>query len=481
MVYAIVGGVSDSVSVALLQRLAALETGLAERDARIEVLTRRVAELEALLRKDSRTSSKPPSSDGLRKPPPKSRRESSGRPAGKQPGEPGKTLRQVEVPDRVITHRPADCGGCGASLRRAPVTSVEKRQIFDLPDPRLHITEHRLQHRRCRCGTTTMADVPAGVNAPTQYGPRVRAIGAYLVGYQHLPYQRACETLSDLLGVHLSAGTLSSIVERTRDSLDEFLRIVTGRIADADVACFDETGLRVAGALAWVHAAVTDTLAVFTVHTSRGHDGMIAAGILPTFTGTAVHDGFTAYRAYGTLHQLCNAHHLRELAAILDADPDQTWAADLSKLLLELNDITHAARHTGTGTGTGAIEAGPQADYRRRYDTIITRGQAANPPPEGRGARTPAVKLLNRLATHAGDVLRFLGDLRIPFDNNLAEREIRMVKLRQKISGGLRTWTGAHTFCAIRSYLTTTRKNGITALEALTQLHNGNTWLPGTS
>jgi transposase len=477
VVYAIVGGVSDSVSVALLQRLAALETHLAERDARIEMLTRRVAELEALLRKDSRTSSKPPSSDGLRKAPPKSRREVSGRPAGKQPGEPGKTLRQVEDPDRVRIHRPADCDGCGRSLRHAPITSIEKRQVFDLPDPRLHITEHHLQHRRCRCGTTTMADVPDGVNAPTQYGPRVRAIGAYLVGYQHLPYLRACETLSDLLGAHLTAGTLTSIVERTRDGLHDFLDIVTGRIADADVAQFDETGLRVDGTLAWVHAAVTDTLAVFTVHTNRGHDGMTAAGILPAFTGTAVHDGFTPYRAYGTLHQLCNAHHLRELAAIVEADPDQTWADDLSKLLRELNDITRTARHTGADT----LDPDLQTAYRTRYDTIITAGQAANPPPEGHRARTPAVRLLARLATHAGDVLRFLSDLRVPFDNNLAERDIRMVKLRQKISGGLRTWTGAHTFCAIRSYLTTTRKNGITALEALTQLHNGNTWLPTTS
>lgn len=481
----IVGGVSGSPSVTpLLERLAQLEAAVAERDAqlverdaRIGVLTRRVAELEALLRKDSRTSSKPPSSDGLGKAPPRSRREASGRPPGKQAGEPGVTLRQVDKPDRVVTHRPRACGGCGDSLRSAPVTSVEARQVFELPKVRLEVTEHRLQHRQCRCGTTTMATAPDGVNAPAQYGPRIRGLGAYLVGYQHLPYARACETLADLLGVHLSAGTLADIVARTSDGLQEFLTVVRDRIAAAPVAHFDETGLRVAGALAWVHAACTDTMTLFSVHPIRGHDGMIAAGILPTFAGIAVHDGFTPYRTYGTAHQLCNAHHLRELAAILDADPDQTWAADLTRLLCEINDMTRAARTARAHT----IDPRLLTVYRKRYDTIITTGQAHNPAPTGRTARTPVVKLLARLATHATDVLRFAHDLRVPFDNNQAERDIRMVKLRQKISGGLRTWTGAHTFTAIRSYLSTTHKHGITALEALTQLHNGHTWIPKTS
>jgi transposase len=480
-----VGGVVDSSGLAqLLERLAEVEAALAERDAqiaerdaRIEKLTERVAALEALLRKDSRTSSKPPSSDGLGKPPPRSRRESSGRSPGKQPGDAGMTLRQVDDPDRVVIHRPLVCGGCGSGLRQAPVTSIEKRQVFDLPEPRIQVIEHRLQHRRCRCGHITMAAPPAAAGAPVQYGPRVRAIGAYLVGYQHLPYLRACETLTDLLGVNLSAGTLSTIVADTGTGLQEFLTQVNTRIALAEVAHFDETGLRVAGALAWVHAAVTDTLAVFTVHSSRGHEAMKAAGILPAFGGIAVHDGFTCYRAYGSAHQLCNAHHLRELAAILDADATQYWAKDMIALLCELNTTTRHTRDSGADALIPAILAA----YQRRYDTIITDGQKRNPAPEGRTARSPALKLLTRLATTATDVLRFAYNLRVPFDNNLAERDIRMVKLRQKISGGLRTWHGAHTFCAIRSYLTTTRKHGITALQALTQLHNGQTWLPTTT
>lgn len=477
MVWCILGGVSDPSTVELLERLARLEEALTERDARIVELTRRVAELEARLRRDSRISSKPPSSDGPVKPPPRSRRESSGRSAGKQPGEAGFTLRQVDKPDERVTHSPGRCGGCRRGLRRAPVVSVEARQVFDLPEVRVRVVEHRLEHRRCRCGAVTMAPVPAGVGAPVQYGPRVRAVGAYLVGYQHLPYERACETLADLLGVGMSVGTLVRVVQRTSAGLDGFLGVVRQAIAAAPVAHFDETGLRVAGRGAWVHSASTESLSLFRVHQARGHAAIAAAGVLPVFTGVAVHDGFTPYRRYGAAHQLCNAHHLRELAAVIDTDPGQAWAEQMIRLLVEINDM---ARHARTA-GAHAIEARLLGVYRHRYQEIITAGKAANPSPPGHGARSPAANLLARLGGFAGDVLRFAHDLRVPFDNNLAERDIRMVKLRQKISGGLRTWTGAETFCAIRSYLSTARKHGLNALEALTQLHTGQAWLPQTS
>jgi transposase len=485
VVWGILAVVSESPStVELLRLLSRLEAALAERDVVIAelreqnaALKARVAELEALLRKNSRTSSKPPSSDGPLKAPPRSRREPSDRAPGKQPGEPGSTLRQVESPDRVLTHRPRACRCCGASLRRAPVTSVEARQVFDLPPVALRVVEHRIQHRRCRCGTVTMAAAPDGVGAPAQYGPRVRAIGAYLVGYQHLPYERACETLTDLLGVGISVGTLVAVVTRTSDGLAPFLAAVGEQIAAAPVAHFDETSLRVAASGAWVHSASTETLSLFYVHASRGHDAIAAAGVLPFFAGIAVHDGYTPYRRYGAAHALCNAHHLRELAGILDADPGQTWADDMIRLLCEINDTTRHAR----SVGAHAIEERLLEVYRRRYHQIIATGTAANPSPPGHGARSPATNLLARLSGFATDVLRFAHDLHVPFDNSLAERDIRMVKLRQKISGGLRTWAGAQTFCTIRSYLSTARKQGINALDALTRLHNGRTWLPGTS
>jgi transposase len=465
--------------VELMERLATLERVVAEQARVIDELRAENAELKRRLGLTSRTSSKPPSADGPAKPPPRSRREPSGRLPGKQPGEPGFTLRQVSDPDRVRVHRPHRCEGCGGGLRRASVTSVEVRQVFDLPPVRVSVTEHRLQHRRCQCGTTTMARVPAGVNAPVQYGPQVKAIAAYLVGYQHLPYERAAETLADLLGVGMSTGCLASVVAATGDGLSGFCETVRAGLVAAPVAHFDETGLRVAGGGAWVHAASTGDLSLFTVHASRGHEGIKAAGVLPAFAGVAVHDGFTPYRRYGTAHQLCNAHHLRELAAVVETDPDrQHWAQQMIMLLGEMNDMTRHARTVAAD----AVGPGVLATWRQRYDELIEAGRAANPDPGGGTlARSPAANLIARLAGFAADVLRFATDLRIPFDNNLAERDIRMVKLRQKISGGLRSWAGAQMFCAIRSYLSTARKHGIGALDALTRLHNGQCWLPGTT
>ncbi len=315
---------------------------------------------------------------------------------------------------------------------------MEARQVFDLPPIQMRVTEHRLQHRRCWCGTVTMAASPDGVGAPTQYGPRVRAIGAYLVGYQHLPYERACEALADLLGVGMSVGTLVSVLTRTSSGLAPFLQAVREQIPAAPIAHFDETTLRVTATGAWVHSASTQELSLFVVHPPRGHDAITAAGVLPVFAGIAVHDGYTPYRRYGLAHALCNAHHLRELAAILDIDPAQTWADQMIRLLCEINDTVRHARTVGAH----AIERRLLTVYRHRYDTIITAGKTANPSPPGHGPRSPAANLLARLGGFAADVLRFAHDLRVPFDNSLAERDIRMVKLRQKISDGLPIWPG---------------------------------------
>jgi transposase len=313
------------------------------------------------------------------------------------------------------------------------------------------------------------------VGAPAQYGPRVRAIGAYLVGYQHLPYERACETLADLLGAAMSVGTLVSVVTRTSDGLVPFLDAVREQIAAAPVAHFDETSLRVAATGAWLHAASTESfITVLRARIPRTRRDRRRWGASRV---RRYRRGYTPYRRYGLAHALCNAHHLRELAGILDVDPDQSWADQMIRLLCEINDTARYARTAGAH----AIDKRLLAVYRHRYNEIINAGAAVNPSPAGHGARSPVANLLARLGGFATDVLRFAHDLRVPFDNSLAERDIRMVKLRQKISGGLRTWAGAETFCAIRSYLSTARKQGINALDALTRLHNGRAWLPGTS
>jgi len=443
-------------------------------------LTERVAELERRLGQNPRNSSKPPSSEGYAKPAPRSRRSRSGRRPGGQPGSTGTTLSQVRDPDEVVCHRPRRCGGCGRSLRRARVTSTETRQVADLPEIALRWVEHRIEHRLCRCGTTTMAGtedgVPAGAKAPAQYGPGVRAVATYLVAGHHLPLERAAGVLGDLLAAPVSPGSVASWVGAAGEGLAPFTAAVRRILTAAEVVNFDETGLRVDGALAWVHSASTPSATLYTCHARRGRQAMDAAGVLPDFAGIAVHDCWKPYWCYPEVeHALCNAHVVRELTGVWDAT-GQTWAGKLARVLEQMNTAVSAAKDAGRATLQPAVLAG----WHARYDTLCAQGRASNPAPEGGwpAKRPVAVNLLDRLEDHREEFLRFSVDFRVPFTNNAAEQDIRPVKLRQKVSGCLRTMAGAQTFCALRSYLSTARKQGANALAILRQLHEGQPWLP---
>jgi transposase len=295
----------------------------------INELRGEIAELRRQLGLNSRNSSKPPSTDGLGKPAPKSLRRKSGRKPGGQPGHPGSTLALVDgVPDeRIVRHEPAACGGCGAGLDDAPEVGVVRRQVFDLPPMRIDVTEHQLVTRRCGCGVSTCGPAPAGLSAPVQYGPRVTAIVLYLYVGQFLSKKRAAEALSQLFGTPLSHGTVAAMTQRAADRLTEFGQQVVERIADAPVAGFDETGFRVAGKLHWVHCARTEKYTLITCHPKRGVAAMNHAGVLPRFGGVAVHDAWAPYDTYAdAAHQLCCAHALRELQAVTDtAAPGSEW------------------------------------------------------------------------------------------------------------------------------------------------------------
>jgi transposase len=441
-------------------------------------LRERVAELERRLAGNSRNSHRPPSSEGYEKPPPRSRRRSGRKPGG-QPGAPGSTLAQVADPDEVVVYRPRRCASCRRSLREAPVTSTEVRQVADLPPVALRWTEHRLEHRRCACGQVTMAGaedgVPGHVRAPTSYGPVVRAVATYLVAEHHLPLDRAAAVLSDLLAAPVSPGSISAWVAAAGAALDPFLDRVRGGLATADVAHFDETGLRVDTQLAWVHSASTRMLTLYTAHDRRGREAMDVAGVLPKFRGVAVHDCWAPYFGYPVTHAICNAHVLRELTAVWEHN-GQAWAAKLAATLERLNvNVLEAKR-----SGADALDPAVLAGWHARYDALVAAGGAANPEPNGgwRGKRPVAVNLLDRLGGRRDDILRFSVDFRVPFTNNTAERDIRPVKIRQKISGCLRSMAGATAFCAVRSYLSTVRKHGRDALTALRELHDGHPWLP---
>jgi transposase len=468
------------------ERLAAVVVEQAEviEGLRVEVaeLRSEVVELKRRLAQNSRNSSRPPSSDGLSKPPPRSLRRPSGRKPGGQQGHQGGHLEKVAVPDEVVDHVPLVCAGCQDDLCDEQDVGHLARQVFDLPEIRLRSREHRAHTRRCGCGHETTAVFPDGVSAPTQYGPRVRAIGLYLVGYQHLPYARAAALMSDWLGAPISTGTLAAFMARGAGDLGLFLDEVHAQITCSSVAYFDETGARAEGRLRWLFSASTELATFFSLHDKRGFDGLNHAGVLPAFTGVAVHDGFKPYRDYTNFtHALCNVHHLRELLGVIEQapdDPQQEWAVRMDKFLRKLQTTIGHARQAGRLH----LDPSQLTRIETAYGQIITLGHQTNPAwtiktgKRGVIRQTPARNLLVRLDRDRDSVLRFATDFRVPFDNNQAERDIRMVKLQQKISGCWRTITGAEHFLAIRAYLSTANKNHQSMASALIALAAGNPW-----
>jgi transposase len=463
-----------SILIALRQRVQELEQTIATQAAEIQ-------ELRDQLAKDSRNSSKPPSSDGLKKPRVQNLRRKTGRRRGGQKGHPGHTLEMVELPDHVRVHPVSQCPRCATDLRPVEPCGRERRQVFDLPPVRIEVTEHQAEIKVCpQCGSQVKGDFPSEVTQPVQYGPRIKAQASYLNNYQLLPWARTCELLGDFYG-HTPAEALvqeanSAVVE----SIEPSLKATKEQLIASEVVHFDESGLRVEGQLNWLHVASTDLLTHYGVHPKRGQDGMNAMGILPAFEGRAVHDHWSPYFTYDHCqHALCNAHHLRDLLFVVERY-EQTWAAEMVRLLLDIKAEVDAAP-----VDQMSLPPDRLAHYERRYDELVAQGLEANPlppdpPPEKRGRRkqSPPKNLLDRLQKHKPQVLAFMYDFRVPFDNNLAERDVRMVKVKQKVSGAFRTRPGAETFCAIRSYISTARKHGLNVIDAIHDALTGVPFIP---
>lgn len=449
-----------------------------------ERLAARVAELERQVATNSQNSSKPPSQDVFAKPAPRSLRRRSGRRPGKQPGAPGASLTVVDDPDKVIDHVPAGCVGGGRDVTGAPTVGVVRRQVHDLPEIRPWVVEHRLHRRRCRCGTVTTAASPPGVTALACYGPEITALAAYLLTYQHIPVARAAQLLADVAGMPVSTGWVAGVLPRAEPALEPFAEAARAAVRAAPVAHFDETGLRVEGQLRWLHSASTAEVTTYLLHDKRGVKAMNAFGILPDYTGVAVHDGWHSYRDYTQAsHALCNAHHLRELQAAAETHPEQDWPQGLARALEELNHAAHAAR----ATGAEHIPTDTLAALIGRFDHHLHTGLELHPrnhrghPQGGKPRQTTARRLLQRLRDRHAEVLRFAFDLRVPFTNNQAERDLRMTKTQLKLTGGWRTRTGATAWLTMRSYISTARKNGLHILTALRNTLTGHPWLPATS
>lgn len=442
-------------------------------------LTARVQALEARLAKDSRNSSKPPASDGLTKPAPKSLRSPSGKRPGGQPGHPGTTLCWSQSPDQILDYWPERCASCRQELTPADTVSVERRQVHDLPPLRLFVTEHCGHTCRCpACQQQTKAEFPAGMEAPLQYGAQVKALAVYLNCYQLLPLARSAQILHDLLGISFSPGTLSAVQRQCSERLTAVTEQIKTALTQAKQVHFDETGARIAGRLHWLHVAATPQMTFYATHQKRGRQATDEIGILPAFGGRAIHDGWPTYLTYGCSHALCNAHHLRELTFLAE-EGGFLWAQAMKRLLQEIKVAVDQAKEQGQ---TG-ISPPVQLAFEEQYTHLLTQGKSAHPPSPATGKRglvkqSVGYNLVKRLSTHRSAVLAFLHDLCVPFDNNLAERDIRMMKLRLKISGGFRTEEGADIFCRIRGYLSTMLKQGHHALHVLTELLNGQTLCP---
>jgi transposase len=442
------------------------------------------AALRARLGTNSRNSSKPPSSDGPGvKPRPKSQRVPGGRKPGGQPGHLGHTLHVVDEPDEVRVHTPAHCRACGHSLEGVPAVRRERRQVVDLPPVRVRIIEHQAETKCCPgCGAETSGEFPAGVAAPAQYGPGVATVAVYLNQAQLLPLGRTGEVLAEVFGCPIAEGTLERAVGECHKQLAEAEAAIKRGVEAAGVAHFDETGLNIGGKGAWLHVASTASLTFYAAHPKRGREALDAIGVLPEFRGRAVHDGLRSYWQYEQCaHALCNAHHLRELTFV-EEQLGQGWAKELKDLLREIKHAVDKAREHGLD----GLSADVKGEFERRYEAILAAGLKANPPPEptgkrGRPKRGKAGSLVDRLRAHKGATLAFMEDFAIPFDNNQAERDIRMAKARQKISGCFRTTTGADRFCRIRGYISTLRKQGIPVLAALRKAILGAPPMPATA
>lgn len=428
---------------------------------------------------DSRTTHAPPSSDP--RPKPRSQRRKTGRKTGGQPGHPGHRLEPVTNPDQTVTHAVTTCSGCRKNLKKIAVSDTVAHQIFELPKMPLQVTEHRLESKVCPCcATTTTATPPVGAEQPTQYGPRLAGFAIYLHVGHFVPLQRTADIIEVLTGRRVSEGWISSCQERVSGRLDPFIAAVTAMLRAAKSICCDETGFRFAGKRFWLHVCCTATLTLMLCHRRRGIEGTIGLGVIPGYTGNMVHDHWSPYFKITTCsHSVCNEHHVRELDGVTQRD-GHAWAERMKIVLYDGLELKHRYHDQDQDIPDRKIAA-----ITDRYKKCLRAGYRICPipiptktPKRGRKMRGKTLSLLDRLRDRQAETLRFLHDRSVPWSNNQAERDIRPMKTQQKVSGGFRTESGAKEFCRIRSYLSTTAKNGIDPCEAIALVLAGKPWLP---
>jgi transposase len=452
----------------------------------IERLEARVAELERRLGQNSGNSGTPPSRDPAterqRQAEERARRaDQAGSPKrrrGKQRGAKGARPAMSADPDEIVDHRPERCEGCGAELGEDTEDGFQARQVIDLPEVTPTVTEHRAHVCRCGCGHVTTGAFPDGVRAPVAYGPGVRAVVAYLLGRQHLPNRRVAETMKDLYGLDIATGTIDSIFTEAARRLRGFIAALVAFLRTRPVLHADETTDRIGTKTCWLHVVSTGLYTLIHASLTRGSDAIDEAGVLRGYRGTVIHDRLAMYWKLKAKHAVCGAHLLRDLADVALVATQTAWAGGLAALLVEINTACDDARRRGRRQ----LAPHHQRAFAARFDALVADGVAANPePPAGHKRdylQRRSYNLVTAFAAHRRSILRYMYDLDVAFTNNQAERDLRPTKLHRKISGCFRSHHGAERFAHLRSYLSTTRKHGIPAIDALTRLYTGDPWMP---
>jgi transposase len=449
-------------------------------------LEAKVAELEAKLGSNSGNSSTPPSRDpaaererqAQQRAERQSRAGGAKRSRGKQRGAKGFGLEMSANPDHIVDHLPEVCECCGESLAESDEEGFSARQVVDIPEVRPLVTEHRSHRRRCICGHVTAGVFPEGVRAPVSYGVRVKAFVAYLLARQHLPGRRVAETMVDLFGLKISTGAIDAVYSEASRRLKGFIAALVALLKTLPVIHADETTDRIGTKTCWMHVISTGTYTLIHASVTRGWDAVKEVGVLIGYRGVVVHDRLAMYWKLKAKHAICGAHLLRDLAKVAVVASQTAWASGLAELLVEINRACDDAR----ARGLKALAPKDQRAFAARYDTLVAQGRAANPdPPAGRERdyyQRKSHNLVTAFATHRRPILRYMYDLQTPMTNNQAERDLRPTKLHRKISGLFRSQHGAERFAHLRSYLSTTRKNDVSAITALVNLFEGKPWMP---
>ena len=463
---------------ALNASLNSLQQSFDAQTALIAQLNQTIQELKEQLNKNSKNSSKPPSSDGFKRPAPKSLRKPSGKKVGGQKGHQGTFLSVLSDPDKIVKHMPSTCEGCPHyKMCKGTACVAEKRHVIDAVVT-VNVVEHQLlEIPICMLhGDTRKGNFPNDVKATVQYGENLQALSVALNTVGAVSVKRTHEILSGVFNIPLATGTISNMVKRCANAVSETVNRIKQKVANSGLGHFDETGTRVDKKLWWVHDASNCEFTYLDISPKRGYLGMEQCGVLPLFHGIAMHDCWASYWSYEDCqHAVCCAHLLRELTGIAENHPEQKWASAFIDLLTEMKKVKDKAVEAGKET----LSYYHYHKFDKRYDELIKQAREENPLPvttekkRGRKKKGKILALVDRLDNYKVSVCLFIHNFMVPFDNNQAERDLRMIKVKTKVSGCFRSEEGARDYLKIMSYIGTAHKQGHNAYDAIRKAISG--------